>query len=272
MLDKEYARDPTGTHRRHGAPHRAPGESTAWGHGVLCVRPTSAGRWSASSKSNYLGFGSGIVVPGPELPVQNHGANFWLDPNRPNVLAPGQAVLSHHPCGISSRAAHPVGPFGVMGGFMQPQGHLQVVLRTVDQQLHPQAALDAPRWRWEQGRTVWIEYAHAAAHRRRLATLVTVTYEESSRTRGIRPRPDRLAHGRRARCRFRFAGRRPSAGVVMQPFGDQLSGSWSNTQIPRPTSSVPRHNNRPGRYVIISSRCCRSRIPTSSLATFSQRS
>ena len=44
-----------------------------------------------------------------------------------------------------------------MGGFMQPQGHLQVVLRTVDQQLHPQAALDAPRWRWEQGRVVWLE-------------------------------------------------------------------------------------------------------------------
>ena len=57
-----------------------------------------------------------------------------------------------------TKGTQAVGPFGVMGGFMQPQGHLQVVMNTVDFNLNPQAALDAPRWQWMQDKTILVEH------------------------------------------------------------------------------------------------------------------
>ncbi|MCF6138897.1 gamma-glutamyltransferase family protein [Pseudalkalibacillus berkeleyi] len=108
-------------------------------------------------QSNYMGFGSGLVVPGTGVALQNRGHNFSMDPNHDNALDGGKKTFHTIIPGFLTKGDQPVGPFGVMGGFMQPQGHLQVVMNTVDFHLHPQAALDSPRWQWMEDKKVLVE-------------------------------------------------------------------------------------------------------------------
>jgi len=116
-------------------------------------------------QSNFRGFGSGLVVPGTGIALHNRGLGFSLDPRHPNALASGKRPYHTIIPGFLTRGDKPLGPFGVMGAFMQPQGHVQVVMNSVDFGLNPQEALDAPRWQWTSGKTVQVEpgFPHPAA-------------------------------------------------------------------------------------------------------------
>lgn len=97
--------------------------------------------------SLYEKFGSGIVVPGTGICLHNRGACFSLDPAHPNALAGGKRPYHTLIPAMAFREGQPWMTFGVMGGLMQPQGHVQVTLNTVDMQFDPQRALDSPRVR-----------------------------------------------------------------------------------------------------------------------------
>ena len=108
-------------------------------------------------QSNYMGFGSGIVVDGTGIALQNRGADFSLDPADINCLQPGKRSYHTIIPGFLMKDGRPVGPFGVMGGYMQPQGHVQVISNLIDFGLNPQQALDAPRWQWMRDGRVTVE-------------------------------------------------------------------------------------------------------------------
>ena len=97
-------------------------------------------------QSNYLGFGSGVVVPGTGIALQNRGRGFVLDADHPNEVDGGKRPFHTIIPAFVTRGGRPLMSFGVMGAHMQPQGHLQMMVRIFDYGQNPQAALDAPRW------------------------------------------------------------------------------------------------------------------------------
>jgi len=155
LLDPAYgamrAREITDT---AGMPlHSDPAKS---GTVYLCTAD-GEGNMVSYIQSNYMGFGSGIVVEGYGVSLQNRGADFSLNPEDANALKPHKKSYHTIIPGFLAQGNKPVGPFGVMGGYMQPQGHVQVVMNMVDFHMNPQMALDAPRWQWYEGKRVEVE-------------------------------------------------------------------------------------------------------------------
>ncbi len=124
---------------------------------VYLCSADSEGNMVSFIQSNYKDFGSGIVLPGYGINFNDRGAGFSLDPELDDYLAPRKKPYHTIIPGFLTKQGEPVGPFGVMGAYMQPQGHVQVVMNTVDWLLNPQSALDAPRWQWIQGKEIWLE-------------------------------------------------------------------------------------------------------------------
>jgi gamma-glutamyltranspeptidase/glutathione hydrolase len=131
--------------------------NTIRGGTVYLATADADGNMVSFIQSNFKGFGSGVAVPGTGISMQNRGWSFSLDTEHANSLKPGKRTYHTIIPGFITRDGQAIGPFGVMGGYMQPQGHVQVITGMLDEHLNPQAALDAPRWKWTTGRTVEVE-------------------------------------------------------------------------------------------------------------------
>jgi gamma-glutamyltranspeptidase/glutathione hydrolase len=112
-------------------------------------------------QSNYMGFGSGVVVPELGVSLQNRGHGFTLQARHPNVVAPGKRPFHTIIPGFLTQDGRPRMSFGLMGGNMQPQGHLQTLVRMLVHGQQPQAACDAPRWKVETGLKIDVEHTMA---------------------------------------------------------------------------------------------------------------
>ncbi|MFN2322425.1 MAG: gamma-glutamyltransferase family protein [Trueperaceae bacterium] len=159
----------------HGAPKR--------GGTVYLTAADAEGRMVSLIQSNYFGFGSGVVVPGTGISLQNRAAGFVLDEGHPNQVAGGKRPFHTIIPAFLTEGGVPRCSFGVMGGPMQAQGHLQMVLRMVDHGQNPQAASDAPRWRVVAGREVAMESSFPLSvldGLRSLGHQVTATAPEAS--------------------------------------------------------------------------------------------
>lgn len=145
LIDPEKAQDP-------GAGAPSPGGT------VYLAAGDASGMMISYIQSNYMGFGSGVVVPGTGISLQNRGASFNLRSGHPNEVGPKKRPMhTIIPAFLNNSAGKPLMAFGVMGGHMQAQGHLQMVVRTQLFGQNVQAAIDAPRWRMTGGRTVAME-------------------------------------------------------------------------------------------------------------------
>ena len=117
-------------------------------------------------QSNYMGFGSGCVEPNYGISLQNRGHGFSASPqgaNRANLVAPGKRPFHTIIPAFLTQNGQPVMSFGVMGGNMQPQGHMQTLVRMIDHAQNPQTACDAPRWRFNTGLEINAEPTMPAA-------------------------------------------------------------------------------------------------------------
>ena len=132
------------------------GDPACGGTVYLCTADPM-GNMVSFIQSNYTTFGAGVAIPDTGISLQNRGANFSLSEDSDNCLAGGKRSYHTIIPGFLMKNGTAVGPFGVMGAFMQPQGHVLVVVNTVDYHMNPQECLDAPRIQWLGGKRIQLE-------------------------------------------------------------------------------------------------------------------
>ena len=146
LLDPDYLARRARLIDPHCAQAPAPGAPRAGGT-VYLAAADADGMMVSLIQSNYFAFGSGVVVPGTGIALHNRGWNFNLEPGHPNQVAPGKRPLhTIIPGFVTDSVGEPLMAFGVMGGFMQAQGHVQILSRLADFGQAPQAMNDAPRF------------------------------------------------------------------------------------------------------------------------------
>ena len=157
LVDPAYLKRRAALIRADAAGDPGAGAPTAGGT-VYMTAADASGMMVSFIQSNYAGFGSGVVVPGTGIHMQNRGFGFTTQAGHPNQVGPRKRPFHTIIPGFLMRGDQPQMSFGVMGGPMQAQGHLQMVIRTVLHAQNPQAASDAPRWRVVRGRRVAVEW------------------------------------------------------------------------------------------------------------------
>ncbi|MDY0235272.1 MAG: gamma-glutamyltransferase family protein [Gudongella sp.] len=108
-------------------------------------------------QSHFIKFGSGVVIPGTGIPLHNRGTGFSFLSEHPNALEPNKSPYHTIIPGFVTKENRAIGPFGIVGGLMQPQGQVQLISDTIDFNMSPQAALDRYRWQWVGGKTIQVE-------------------------------------------------------------------------------------------------------------------
>lgn len=159
LLDEGYLKQRAGLIDRDQA--KAASAGTPGGGTVYLTAADASGQMVSMIQSNYMGFGSGVVVPGTGISLQNRGAGFVAAQGHPNQVGPNKRPFQTIIPGFVTKDGAPVMSFGVMGGPMQPQGHVQVMVRIADHGQNPQAACDGPRFRWVDGLQVSCEHGFA---------------------------------------------------------------------------------------------------------------
>ena len=152
---------------------------------VYLATADASGMMVSYIQSNFMSFGSGIVIPGTGIAMQNRGCGFVLDPSHPNCVGPAKRPFHTIIPGFVTANGAPLMSFGVMGGHMQHQGHVQMVTRMFDHGQNPQAASDAPRWHVYPDFSIGLERGFADEVRAGLADLGhTVSFAEEESTFG----------------------------------------------------------------------------------------
>jgi gamma-glutamyltranspeptidase/glutathione hydrolase len=146
LLDRDYLAARARLIDARRAQDFGPGDPPRGGTVYLCAAD-AAGMMVSLIQSNYMGFGSGVVVPGTGISLQNRGADFVLQPGHPNEVGGGKRPYHTIIPGFVTQDRRPYAAFGVMGGPIQPPGHVQTLVRLIDYKMNPQAVLDAPRWK-----------------------------------------------------------------------------------------------------------------------------
>jgi len=150
LLSKDYARERRALIKPDQAARVVePGQPPAPQDTIYLCTADAEGNMVSLIQSNYRGMGSGIVVPGLGFGFQDRGEQFALDPAHPNVYAPGKRPFHTIIPAFVLKDRKPWLAFGVMGGAMQPQGHVQILVNLIDFGLNLQEAGDAPRWQHE---------------------------------------------------------------------------------------------------------------------------
>ncbi|MFO7797256.1 MAG: gamma-glutamyltransferase [Promethearchaeati archaeon] len=157
LLESDYLKQRANLIDTNKAKSYPAGNPVGEGETVYLTTADQAGMMVSYIQSNYFGFGSGVVIPNTGISLQNRGNCFTLESGHPNQVGPNKRPYHTIIPAFVTKNGDPLMSFGVMGGAMQPQGHVQMITRIFDYDENPQTAIDAPRWRYMSDLNISVE-------------------------------------------------------------------------------------------------------------------